>query len=413
MTTLLKQSTAADVVIGPFVDDADGKTAETDLTISQGDCQLTKNGGAVAQKNDATAASHLGGGHYKVPLNTTDTNTLGRLRLYVNESGALPVWMDFMVMPANVWDSLFGADKLQVHVDEMTAGIVTAAVIATGAIDADAIADNAIDAAAIATGAITAAKFAAGAIDAAAIAANAIDASALAADAVAEIVDAVWDEDMEGHTTAGTAGELLELSSVEVWDALLADHEIAGSAGEALAASGGGLTAAAIADAVWDEDATDHSLPSSTGLWLIYAKQGTYLYSSATAAENLKKVVDGTGLSMPLVTIGVVGSVTNPVDANLINLDEDSSAFDALLALAEAVVHGTVVSGTNTTTVVSTALPSAVSGFYVGKTFIARSGANAKQGGKLVTAYDGATKRLTIETLTAAMSADDTFILVG
>ena len=417
MTTLLKQSTAADVVIGPFVDDADGKTAETDLTISQGDCQLTKNGGAVAQKNDATAASHLGGGYYKVPLNTTDTNTLGRLRLYVNESGALPVWMDFMVMPANVWDSLFGADKLQVHVDEMTAGIVTAAVIATGAIDADAIADNAIDAAAIATGAITAAKFAAGAIDAAAIAANAIDASALAADAVAEIVDAVWDEDIAGHMTTGTTGALLEEAAADVsyvWDELLEDHEIAGSMGEALAGAGGsGLTAAAIADAVWDEDAAAHSLPSSTGLWLIYAKQGTYLYSSATAAENLKKVVDGTGLSMPLVTIGVVGSVTNPVDANLIDLDEDSSAFDALLALAEAVVHGTVVSGTNTTTVVSTALPSAVSGFYVGKTFIARSGANAKQGGKLVTAYDGATKRLTIETLTAAMSADDTFILVG
>lgn len=433
----LKQSAAVDIVIGPFVDDTDGKTPETALTISQSDCQLTKNAGAVAQKNDATAASHLGGGHYKVPLNTTDTNTLGRMRLYINESGALPVWMDFMVMPANVWDSLFSTDLLQVDLTQIAgaavststaqlgvnavqaggtawgSGAITAAAIATGAIDADAIADNAIDAGAIATGAITAAKFAAGAIDAAAIAANAIDASALAADAVAEIADAVWDEDMEGHTTAGTTGELLELSSAEVWDALLADHEIAGSAGEALAASGGGLTAAAIADAVWDEDATDHSLPSSTGLWLIYAKQGTYLYSSATAAENLKKAVDGTGLSMPLVTIGVVGSVTNPVDANLINLDEDSSAFDALLALAEAVVHGTVVAGTNTTTVVSTALPSAVSGFYVGKTFIARTGANAKQGGKLVTAYDGATKRLTIETLTAAMSADDTFILVG
>src|SRR5690606_19496596 len=119
-TIWLKQSTAADVVLGPFVDDTDGKTAETGLTISQADCQLSKNGGAVAQKNDATAASHLGGGHYKVPLNTTDTGTLGRLRLYVNEGGALPVWADYMVVPANVWDSLFGADKLQVHADEIT-----------------------------------------------------------------------------------------------------------------------------------------------------------------------------------------------------------------------------------------------------------------------------------------------------
>ena len=114
MTIWLKQSTSADVVVGPFVDDTDGKTVETSLTIGQADCQLSKNGGAVAQKNDATSASHLGGGHYKVPFNTTDTNTLGRLRLYVNESGALPVWADFMVVPANVWDSLFGADYLQV-----------------------------------------------------------------------------------------------------------------------------------------------------------------------------------------------------------------------------------------------------------------------------------------------------------
>ncbi len=119
MTTWLKQSTAADVVIGPFVDDTDGKTPETGLTISQADCQLSKNGGAVAQKNDATSASHLGGGHYKVPLNATDTGTLGRLRLYVNETGALPVWLDFMVVPANVYDSLIGgSDALQVDVSQ-------------------------------------------------------------------------------------------------------------------------------------------------------------------------------------------------------------------------------------------------------------------------------------------------------
>lgn len=142
--TWLKQSTATDVELGPFVDSTDGVTAETGLTISQADCQLIKNGGAAAQKNDATSATHLAGGHYKVPLNTTDTNTLGRLRLYVNESGAVPVWRDFMVVPSNVWDSLFGADKLQVHADEITAGLITAAAIATGAIDADALATDAV-----------------------------------------------------------------------------------------------------------------------------------------------------------------------------------------------------------------------------------------------------------------------------
>ena len=121
------------------------------------------------------------------------------------------------------------ANRVDSQVFGMEAGTVTAAAVATGAIDADAIADNAIDAGAIAAdaitaakiadgaidaatlaaGTITAAKFAAGAIDAAAIAADAIGASELAADAVAEIADAVWDEDATGHQTGGTFGQAI------------------------------------------------------------------------------------------------------------------------------------------------------------------------------------------------------------
>jgi hypothetical protein len=143
MTQWLKQSTAVTVKIGPFVDSTDGVTAETGLTISQANIRLTKNGGAFAQTNNATGATHDENGYYGVPLDTTDTNTLGTLRVAVNESGALLVWQDFMVVPANVWDSLFGADKLQVHADEITAGLITAAAIATNAIDADAVAADA------------------------------------------------------------------------------------------------------------------------------------------------------------------------------------------------------------------------------------------------------------------------------
>ncbi|MCP5414985.1 MAG: hypothetical protein H6961_10305 [Chromatiaceae bacterium] len=115
MTQLLKQSTAATVKLGPFVDSTDGVTAETALTISQADIRLSKNGGAFAQTNNATGATHDENGYYGVPLDTTDTNTLGRLRVAVNESGSLPVWQDFMVVNANVYDSLIGgSDNLQV-----------------------------------------------------------------------------------------------------------------------------------------------------------------------------------------------------------------------------------------------------------------------------------------------------------
>jgi hypothetical protein len=111
----LKQSTAATVVLGPFVDSTDGVTAETALTISQADIRLSKNGGAFAQTNNAAGATHMENGNYSVPLDTTDTGTLGRLRVHVNESGALPVWLDFMVVPAHVYDGLVaGSDNLQV-----------------------------------------------------------------------------------------------------------------------------------------------------------------------------------------------------------------------------------------------------------------------------------------------------------
>lgn len=132
----LKQSTAVTVKMGPFVDETDGKTAETALTISQADIRLSKNGGAYAQTNNSAGATHDEKGNYGVPLDTTDTNTLGTLRVHIHESGALPVWQDFMVVPANVWDSFFGADRLQVHVDEMTAGIITATVLAADCITA-------------------------------------------------------------------------------------------------------------------------------------------------------------------------------------------------------------------------------------------------------------------------------------
>lgn len=168
MTQWLKQSTAAILKLGPFVDDTDGKTAETGLTIAQADIQLSKNGGAFAQTSDAApTTTHDADGWYPTPLTTTDTGTLGRLEVQVAMAGALPVFASFMVVPANVYDSLVlgsASDYLDVNVVAIANDAITAATIATGAIDADAIADNAIDAGAIASDAITAAKIADNAI---------------------------------------------------------------------------------------------------------------------------------------------------------------------------------------------------------------------------------------------------------
>jgi hypothetical protein len=121
MSRLLRQSTAFTFRIGPFLDDSDGVTAETGLTINQADIQLSKDGGAFAQTSDAApTTTHDTDGWYQCPLTTTDTNTLGPLTVQIVISGALPVWEHFMVISANVYDSLVDAsDNLQVDTTQI------------------------------------------------------------------------------------------------------------------------------------------------------------------------------------------------------------------------------------------------------------------------------------------------------
>lgn len=118
MSYWLKQSTAVTVKMGPFLDSTDGDTEETGLTIAQADIRLSKNGGNIAQTNNVAGATHDEKSMYGVPLDTTDTNTLGSLKALIHVSGALFVWETFMVVSANVYDSKFSTDKLQVDVTQ-------------------------------------------------------------------------------------------------------------------------------------------------------------------------------------------------------------------------------------------------------------------------------------------------------
>lgn len=116
---LLKQSTAATVLIGPFVDNADGYTPETGLTAGGVDeiGVYKHDGTALTSISGTTTFTHRAGGMYTATLSTTDTNTVGRLTLYVrDDSVCLPAWKDFIVLPANVYDSLVGGtDYLDIN----------------------------------------------------------------------------------------------------------------------------------------------------------------------------------------------------------------------------------------------------------------------------------------------------------
>lgn len=183
------------ISFGPFLDKTDGVTEETGLVSALDHAstgiKLSKNGGALTIRHaTVTTTTYDAYGMYRVTLDTTDTNSLGTLRVAFNEAATcLPVWQDFMVLPANVYDSLVGgSDLLDVSVTQILGTAVSTPATA-GVLDVNvknagntAWASGAIVAGAIASGAITNAKFAAGAIDAAAIADNAIDNATFAAD---------------------------------------------------------------------------------------------------------------------------------------------------------------------------------------------------------------------------------------
>lgn len=106
---ILRQSTAVDVLVGPFLNDIDGNSEQTGLTISQSDVLISKNGQALAQKNDSTACAHDANGLYNCELDATDTNTVGTLTLYVHVSDALAVRHDFQVLEEATYDDLASA----------------------------------------------------------------------------------------------------------------------------------------------------------------------------------------------------------------------------------------------------------------------------------------------------------------
>lgn len=137
----LRQSTARTIVIGPLLDRTDGVTAETGLGGNGGNLEtstnlaLSKNGGSFAARNSTSDPTHLTGGYYTVPLDTTDTNTLGPLVIKVDDGTTyLPHRIVFYVMLAQQYDSLYpdsGATPDSLQVDSREVGGQTASASGT------------------------------------------------------------------------------------------------------------------------------------------------------------------------------------------------------------------------------------------------------------------------------------------
>lgn len=260
--SVLKQSTSVVISFGPFLDKTDGVTLETGLVSALDHAStgimLAKNGGTLTVRSaTVTASTYDAHGCYKVTLSTTDTNTTGLMRvIYTDAATCLPVWRDFEIKAANVYDSLHGAGTVKLLTDldtiktnpvvnagtvtfpttatlasttNITAGTIatvtnqlTAAQIATGVwtdtttgdfTTAASIGKSVMNGVALGTGlTIVSVSGPVGSVTAGVTVTTNNDKTGYALSAVG--VDAIWDEPSAGHVTAGTYGATLILVGV-------------------------------------------------------------------------------------------------------------------------------------------------------------------------------------------------------
>lgn len=131
---ILRQSTASqEVPLGHFVDDADGKTAETALSIANTDIKVWKAGATTLANKNSGGATHISGGIYYAVLDATDTDTIGPLVLFVAVSGALAVRLECEVLDEAQYDALFGTTAYSTLT---AAGVRTELTTELGRIDA-------------------------------------------------------------------------------------------------------------------------------------------------------------------------------------------------------------------------------------------------------------------------------------
>jgi len=366
MSNWIKQSTAVVISFGPFLDKTDGVTLETGLVSSLDNgttgIKLSKNGGALTIRHaTVTATTYDAFGMYRVTLDTTDTATLGTLRMAFEEAATcLPVWQDFMVLPANVYDSLVvGSDLLDISMTQIlgtavstpaTAGILdvnvknidndaasasgtvtfpnatlasTTNITAAAGVAVSSIGANVITASAIASAAITSAKFAGGAITSTVIAANAIGSSQIAANAITSAKFA-------GGAITSTVIAANAIGSSQIAANAITSSQIATDAINANALSASAVNK--IVDQNWDEDASTHVGATSTGLALLTSSDTVYNRLGTPAGVSVSADIAAVKAETALIK-GYVDTEVAAIKAKTDNLPSDPASSTNVTAV--------------------------------------------------------------------------------
>ena len=135
----LRQNTATRVTVGPFIDKTDAFTPEIALTATNEAITFivddagvptlvidTTATGSGVGNNDLVHIVNDNAGYYDFELTATQTNYVGRAVLSIQYlTDHLPVFHEFMIVPANVYDSFFGTSFLLVDIEKINGAVVT------------------------------------------------------------------------------------------------------------------------------------------------------------------------------------------------------------------------------------------------------------------------------------------------
>jgi len=327
----LKQSTAYTFRMGPFLDDGDGKTIEDSLSITRADIRLSKAGGDFAQRNavSPTNLTHDEFGYYILALDATDTATVGELLVAIIDTGnALPVFKTFQVVETDIYEAIFAdgatlaASVASILEDTATTIPATIATI-----------DTVVDAILVDTGTTLDGKI--NTIDTV-VDSILVDTAVIGA-AGAGLTGVPWNAAWDAEVQSECADALTAYDPPTKTELDSAFTEIKGGTwattdtleairdrGDAAWTTGGGgsaPTAAAVADAVWDEATSGHT-------------------TSGTFGEQVKTDIDAilvdTGTTIP-ATIATVDTV---VDAILV---DTGTTIPATIATVDTVVDAILV----------------------------------------------------------------------
>jgi hypothetical protein len=99
---LLKQSTAASLIVGPILDSAGAEYASAVI----GDISLSKNGATLTALASAATLTYISNGLYTLALTTGNTDTLGRAEIFCNKSTYQMPPVRLTVLSATTFDAL-------------------------------------------------------------------------------------------------------------------------------------------------------------------------------------------------------------------------------------------------------------------------------------------------------------------